>query len=160
MEQGPDGGEEDGGGEGGGEGTAGCCDWGWGREEVVAMVVVVVGGGWERRWERMVGMEGYGGGDGGWSRLLRDGGTDVEFFYRLCRSWRGRRIGGFVGLEALLVACMLLADGALGYGWEDDEGVDFRGMRAGRHAYGSFWRTRLAVPSILSTAAWFAGGWG
>lgn len=42
-------------------------------------------------------------------------------------------MGGFVGLEALFVACVFLADGALGCGWEDNEGVDFRGMRAGRH---------------------------
>ena len=36
-------------------------------------------------------------------------------------------MGGFVGLRALLVARVFLADGALGCGREDDEGVDFRG---------------------------------
>ena len=36
-------------------------------------------------------------------------------------------MGGFVGLEALLVAHVLLTDGALGCGREDDGGVDFRG---------------------------------
>ena len=36
-------------------------------------------------------------------------------------------MGGFVRLEALLVARVLLADGALDCGREDDEGVDFRG---------------------------------
>jgi hypothetical protein len=40
-------------------------------------------------------------------------------------------MGGFVGLEALLVARVFLADGALGCGREDDEGVDFRGDESG-----------------------------
>ena len=40
---------------------------------------------------------------------------------------RRGRMGGFVRLEALLVARVLLADGALDCGREDDEGVDFRG---------------------------------
>jgi hypothetical protein len=70
--------------------------------------------------------------------LLRDGSAGVGFFHRLCRGRRGRRrkIGGFVGLEALLVARAFLADGALGCGREDDEGVDFRGDEGGEACIG------------------------
>ena len=70
--------------------------------------------------------------------MLRDGGAGVGFFHRLCRGRRGRRrkIGGFVGLEALLVVRVFLAGGALGCVREDDEGVDFRGDEGGEACAG------------------------